>query len=52
MGIATKKNSTDNYRFANYIIVKEVMENIIIWKFIWGFPPDLNRLINYIVRCQ
>jgi len=36
--------STDNYRCINYIIVKEVIDSFIVWKFIWGCPPNLERL--------
>jgi hypothetical protein len=34
-----KKNNTDNNRYRNYLIVKEIIDNLICWKFIWGFPP-------------
>ncbi len=33
-------NRTDNYRFTNYTVAKEIIENKIIWKFIWGIPPN------------
>jgi hypothetical protein len=42
-----QKNNTDNYLFKNYIIVKEIMDNIIIWKFIWGIPPNLEKIIDF-----
>jgi len=34
---------TDNYRYKNYIIAMEMMDNVICWKFIWGFPPNLEK---------
>lgn len=42
--ILTKKLS-DNYQFKNYTVIKEIIDNIIIWKFIWGFPRNIGRLI-------
>jgi hypothetical protein len=39
--------SADNYPFKNYIIIKEILDNIIVWKFIWGWPYHLKRLIKY-----
>jgi len=40
-------NSTDNYLCKNYIIMQEVIDSIIVWKFIWGYPPNLEKLINH-----
>src|SRR3990172_3609520 len=42
-----RKNNTDNYQFNSYIIVKEVIENLIVWKFIWGIPHNLEKFINF-----
>ena len=42
-----KINCTDNYLYKNYIIVKEVIDSVIVWKFIWGYPPNLEKFINY-----
>jgi hypothetical protein len=39
-------NNTDNYQLTNYIIIKEIINNIIVWKFIWGVPPAIEELIN------
>ncbi len=39
-----KTKNTDNYRFKNYVIVRECLEGIICWKFIWGLPRNLNKL--------
>ncbi len=38
---------TDNYHPNNYIIAKESYDNVIVWKLIWGFPPDLEKIINF-----
>ena len=40
-----KRNITDNNRFRNYVIIKDVIDNIICWRFIWGFPPNIEKLI-------
>ncbi len=37
----------DNCLCKNYIIAKEIIDNITIWKFIWGFPPNLEKVINF-----
>jgi hypothetical protein len=39
-------SNTDNYRFNSYIIIKEMIDNIIVWKYIWGIPPNLAELIQ------
>ncbi|MFC1671353.1 hypothetical protein ACFL20_13250 [Spirochaetota bacterium] len=36
-----KGKLTDNYLYRNYVIVKEIIDNIICWKFFWGLPPNL-----------
>lgn len=38
---------TDNYRYKNYIIAKEVIDDIICWKFIWGYPHRLDKFIRF-----
>jgi hypothetical protein len=40
-----KKDSTDNNRYRNYVIIKDVIDDIICWKFIWGFPPNIEKII-------
>jgi hypothetical protein len=42
-----KRNSTDNNRYRNYIIARDVIDNIICWKFIWGFPPNIEKFIYF-----
>jgi len=41
-----KKNVADNYRFMNYMLIKETIDNITCWRHIWGFPPDLNKFLT------
>ena len=41
--ILSKK--TDNYRYINYMIMREVIDGIICWRFIWGFPSRIERLL-------
>ncbi len=38
--------NTDNYQHKNYILAKTVIDNIVCWKLIWGFPPNLKKLIT------
>ncbi len=38
--------NTDNYPFKNYIITKEVLDNIIVWKFFWGWPYNLKKFLK------
>ncbi len=42
--INTKK--TDNYLYRNYLIMREVIDGIICWRFIWGYPPRIERLLQ------
>ncbi|MBN2160459.1 MAG: hypothetical protein JW807_13780 [Spirochaetes bacterium] len=36
---------TDSYQPRNYMIMREMIDNIISWRFIWGFPPNVERLL-------
>jgi hypothetical protein len=40
-------NITDNYQFKNYIIAREVIDNIISWKIVWGYPYNLRKYLKY-----
>ncbi|MBN2158435.1 MAG: hypothetical protein JW807_03495 [Spirochaetes bacterium] len=40
-----KDNIGDNYHQKNYIIIKELVDNIICWKFYWGFPLHIERIL-------
>jgi hypothetical protein len=41
-----RKIDTDNYQFKNYILEKTIIDGIICWKLIWGFPPNLDKFIT------
>ncbi|MBN2158672.1 MAG: hypothetical protein JW807_04700 [Spirochaetes bacterium] len=45
VGKMRNKRITDNYQCKNYIIMREVIDNVICWKFYWGFPPDPAKLL-------
>ncbi len=36
---------TDNYRYKNYTIIKMTTGNIPTWKFIWGYPRTMKKLL-------
>ncbi len=40
-----RKEFTDNYRYKNYVIIKEYIDTIPCWKLIWGYPPNLGKHI-------
>ena len=40
-------NYTDNYLFRNYIVVREIIDNVISWRFIWGFPRNIEGIIRF-----
>ncbi len=40
-----RRNITDNYPFfMNYMVIKELIGNLISWRIIWGFTPDIVKL--------
>ncbi len=41
-----KNNTTDNYQYKNYIVIKEFIDNIVCWKFLWGYPPNLEKILR------
>ena len=46
LGKPLEKNGTDNYRCTNYVLMKTVFRDVIVWKLIWGYPPDLEKLLR------
>jgi hypothetical protein len=47
LGTLLKKGkNTDNYPHANYVIIKEMIDTIISWRLIWGFPPNIAQIIE------
>ena len=41
-----KFKSTDNYLFKNYIIIKEVINNVVTWKIYWGWPEKIEKILS------
>jgi hypothetical protein len=39
------KTNSDNYPHANYVIIREMINSIISWRLIWGFPQNIARII-------
>ncbi|MBN1495414.1 MAG: hypothetical protein JXA07_01505 [Spirochaetes bacterium] len=39
-------NTTDNYQYRNYVVIKEYIDSIVSWRFIWGYPPKIGRIIR------
>lgn len=44
-----KIRERDNYQNQNYIIIREIIDNITCWKFIWGYPIHIEKLLP--LRC-
>jgi hypothetical protein len=40
------KHTTDNYLYKNYVMIREMINNIQCWKLIWGYPPDIKKIIT------
>lgn len=40
-----KHRGADNYRFKNYVVIREVVDSIICWHIYWGYPRNLGKLI-------
>lgn len=40
-----KISKTDNYPYKNYLIIKEVINNLISWRFIWGYPLNIRQFL-------
>ncbi len=40
-----EKKKTDNYQYKNYVIIKEVFNNTICWRLIWGYPPGIEKIL-------
>jgi hypothetical protein len=38
-------SKTDNYPYKNYLIVKEVIDNVICWRYIWGYPINIRQFL-------
>jgi hypothetical protein len=42
-----KQNMSDNNLHHNYILAKEVIDGVVLWKLIWGFPLKLEKFIKF-----
>jgi hypothetical protein len=42
----TNQDKGDNYPFKNYMIIKDIVNNIICWKHYWGYPPGIEEILN------
>ncbi|MBP7736067.1 MAG: hypothetical protein KA369_08870 [Spirochaetes bacterium] len=40
------KNITDNYRYQNYIIIKNNIDTIPSWTLVWGYPPNISDYLQ------
>ena len=47
IGTLINKLRPDNNRFKNYIIVKDVIDSVIVWKLAWGIPFNLEKFIAH-----
>jgi hypothetical protein len=36
-----KNINTDNNRYKNYVVIKNIRSGIIFWTLIWGYPPNI-----------
>jgi hypothetical protein len=41
-----KKKDTDNYQYKNYVLIKEMFNDTICWRLIWGYPPKIEKLLT------
>ena len=44
--LAERKSSTDNYPFRNYILTKEIIDEVICWQIYWGIPQKPPGIIS------
>jgi hypothetical protein len=40
------QDTGDNYLFTNYLIIKDIIDNITCWKFYWGIPPGIEKILK------
>ncbi len=40
------ENITDNYLYKNYVMIRELINNIQSWKLIWGYPADIKNHVT------
>lgn len=39
--------TTDNNRYHNYVVIRDIIDNVICWKFLWGYPRNIEKILNY-----
>jgi hypothetical protein len=40
-----ERKETDNYQYKNYVLIKEIFNDTICWRLIWGFPIGIEKLL-------
>jgi hypothetical protein len=40
-----KKINTDNNTYHNYVVIRDLVDGIISWRFLWGCPRNLKKLL-------
>ena len=43
--IIKSKTTTDNYRFQNYIMIEETINDVKTWRIFWGFPQKIEEIL-------
>jgi len=46
IGKCDQTKNTDNYTYQNYIIIRELIKNVICWKIYWGLPEKTEHIIT------
>lgn len=39
------KINTDNYTYRNYVVIRELINGIVSWRLLWGWPCNLEKLL-------
>jgi hypothetical protein len=40
-----KRINTDNNRYKDYVVIKNIRNGLIFWTLIWGYPPDIKKYL-------
>lgn len=41
-----RQDNSDNYPLKNYLIIKDVIDDIVCWTLYWGFPRNIEKIIE------
>jgi len=41
LGDSEREEGTDNYQFHHYILIRDMIDNVICWRIYWGYPKTL-----------